>query len=66
MKTIEEVSEIFKVHFRTVYSWIREGKMNAVKIGKRLYVSDVEIVYIQAHGLRGEEDETCRKENDTD
>lgn len=52
MKTIEEVVEIFKVHFRTVYLWIRKGQMKAVKIGKRLYVSDSEIAYIQENGLR--------------
>lgn len=57
MKTIEEVVEIFKVHFRTVYLWIRKGQMKAVRIGKRLYVSDDEIDYIKANGLRGEDEE---------
>lgn len=57
MKTIEEVVEIFKVHFRTVYLWIRKGQMKAVKIGKRLYVSDSEIAYIQENGLREESKE---------
>lgn len=52
MKTIEEVVDIFKVHFRTVYLWIRKGQMKAVKIGKRLYVADSEIAYIQENGLR--------------
>lgn len=53
MKTIEEVVEIFKVHFRTVYLWIRKGQIKAVKIGKRFYIKDEEISYIQENGLRG-------------
>lgn len=59
MKTIEEVCDIFKVHFRTVYLWIRSGKMNAVRIGKRLYVSDSEISYIQERGLRNKNVLSC-------
>lgn len=54
MKTIEEVVEIFKVHFRTVYLWIRKGQMKAVKIGKRLYVSDEEVDFVKKNGLRRE------------
>lgn len=52
MKTIEEVVEIFNVHFRTVYLWIRKGQMKAVKIGKRFYIKDEEIANIQENGLR--------------
>lgn len=52
MKMIEEVADIFKVHFRTVYLWIRQGQMKAVKIGKRFYVADSEIEYVKENGLR--------------
>lgn len=52
MNKVEEVASIFNVHFRTIYEWIKKGQIKAVKIGKRFYVSDSEIAYIQEHGLR--------------
>ena len=33
--TIEEVSEMLKVAYLTVYRWIQAGKLNAVKAGKQ-------------------------------
>jgi len=32
--TIEEVSEILKVTPRTIYNYIKDGELEAVKIGK--------------------------------
>ncbi len=32
--TCEEVAEMYRVKVSTVWSWIREGKLRAVKIGK--------------------------------
>jgi len=33
--TIEEVAEMLKVAYLTVYRWIQAGKLNAVKAGKQ-------------------------------
>lgn len=52
MNKVEEVASIFNVHFRTVYEWIKRGQIKAVKIGKRFYIKDEEITYIQENGLR--------------
>lgn len=52
MKKVEEVASIFDVHFRTVYEWIKHRQIRTVKIGKRFYIKDEEIAYIQENGLR--------------
>lgn len=57
MNKVEDVASIFNVHFRTVYLWIRSGQIKAVKIGKRFYIKDEEIAYIQENGLREETNE---------
>lgn len=31
--TVEETAELLKVDIRTVYNWIREGKLFAIKLG---------------------------------
>mgnify|MGYP000853422453 CR=1 FL=1 len=31
--TLQEVAEKLKLNVRTLYKWIREGKLNAVKLG---------------------------------
>ena len=52
MKTVEEVASYFKVHFRTVYYWIRNGKIKAVKVGRRHYITDDEFEFVKKNGLR--------------
>lgn len=47
MKTIKEVSEYFHVHFRTVYKWIREGKISTVKIGGKHLITEEEFERIK-------------------
>jgi len=37
--TVQEVSELFKVHSMTVYRWIKNGKLSAVKIGREYRVA---------------------------
>lgn len=37
--TIEEIAEMLKVAYLTVYRWIRSGKLNAVKAGKQYRIS---------------------------
>lgn len=38
--TLNEVSEILKVTRRTLYNYVREGKLQAVKVGKYWRVTD--------------------------
>lgn len=37
--TIEEVSEMLKVAYMTVYRWIKAGKLEAIKAGKQYRIS---------------------------
>jgi len=32
--TPQEVADSLKINLRTIYRWIREGKLNAVKVGE--------------------------------
>lgn len=50
-KQVEEVAKIFNVHFRTVYLWIRQNKIKAIRVGKRYYVPNEEIERIRTQGL---------------
>ena len=52
MKTIKEIAEYFKVHFRTVYVWIKEGKIKAVKVSQKLYISNEEFERMKNEGIR--------------
>lgn len=38
--TLEEVSDILKITRRTLYNYIKSGKLKAVKIGKYWRVTD--------------------------
>lgn len=51
MKKIEEVANIFGVHIRTVYLWVKKGKIKAKHIGRRWYIEDCEIEHIKEYGL---------------
>jgi len=37
--TIEEIAEMLKVAYLTVYRWIRSGRLEAVKAGKQYRIS---------------------------
>ncbi len=37
MLTADEVSNIMKVHIRTVRKWVKDGKIAVVEIGSREY-----------------------------
>ncbi|HRN69735.1 MAG TPA: helix-turn-helix domain-containing protein [Candidatus Woesebacteria bacterium] len=41
--TLEEVSEMLKVAYLTVYRWVRSGKLEAVKAGKQYRVSQIQL-----------------------
>lgn len=34
--TIEEVADYFKVHRNTIYRWVKEGHLEAMKFGRTL------------------------------
>jgi len=42
--TIDEVAEMLKVVYMTVYRWIRNGKLKAFRVGKKYMIkkSDIE------------------------
>lgn len=48
--TAYEAAEIFGVTFRTIYAWVRSGKLQAVKIGKRWYIPKAAINALLANG----------------
>ena len=53
--TTYEVAEIFGVTFRTVYNWMRAGKLRAVKIGSRWYIPKEAVSELLEHGEQKEE-----------
>lgn len=38
--TIDEVAEILHMHQRTVYQWVYDGKLTAVKSGRRWLIAE--------------------------
>jgi len=38
--TIEEVAEMLRVAYMTVYRWIKAGKLDAIKAGKQYRISE--------------------------
>lgn len=42
--TIDEVAEMLKVVYMTVYRWIKQGKLKAFRVGKKYMIkqSDIE------------------------
>lgn len=36
MRTVAEVAEMYAVNVQTVYAWIREGQLKAIRVGKRI------------------------------
>lgn len=46
--TIEEVAEMLKVAYLTVYRWIKTGKLEAVKAGKQYRIKATVLnIYLQ-------------------
>jgi acetyl-CoA synthetase len=41
--TPKEISDKLKLNIRTIYKWIREGKVNAVKLGDVWRISESEM-----------------------
>lgn len=51
MKTVQEVADFFNVYFRTVYNWIRQGKIKAIRVGRKYMISDEEFERIKNNGI---------------
>ena len=49
--TAQETAEVLHVHRNTISNWIKEGKLQAVKIGKSYCISKSEIVKLLTVGL---------------
>ena len=60
--TLEEVADILKVTRRTLYSYVKEGKLQAVKMGKYWRVSEQSLQNFIAVGTEVS-DANRRKEN---
>lgn len=41
--SIQEVSEMLKVAYLTVYRWVQSGKLNAYKAGKQYRISKTDL-----------------------
>jgi len=50
--TIEEVAQILKVTQRTVYNFIKNGDLKAVKVGKYWRVKHVDLEAFLAEGTK--------------
>lgn len=47
MKTIQEVADMFNVHYQTIRNWIKQGKIKVFKVNNTVRISDEEIKKIQ-------------------
>jgi len=51
--TTEQVAEILQVHVLTVYSYIRQGKLDAVRIGRSYRIMPEDLShFIESHRLK--------------
>ncbi|EGD51739.1 DNA binding domain protein, excisionase family [Thermoanaerobacter ethanolicus JW 200] len=41
--TVKEVAELLKVNIHTVYRWVREGRLPAIKIGDLVRIPESEL-----------------------
>ena len=58
--TLEEVSNILKVTRRTIYNYIKNGDLKAVKIGKYWRVSEANLQDFIEHGTKKEQRKKAR------
>lgn len=52
MLSTKKASEQIGVHEKTVFLWIKQGKIIATKIGRNYKIDEKEIEYIKVNGLR--------------
>jgi excisionase family DNA binding protein len=51
--TLNEVADALKLTRRTLYTYIKQGKLNALKIGKYWRVSDADLRALISRGTQG-------------
>ena len=49
--TIKQIAEEFQVHERTVMRWIRDGKLQAMRFGKSVRITEEEMNRIRREGI---------------
>jgi len=52
--TPQEIAEKLKINIRTVYLWIRQGKIKAIKIGDLWRISETELNHLLGDDRRDE------------
>ena len=52
MLSVKETAELFGVTKRTVFRWIKSGKMKSVKIGRTVRIKESEIERVIKEGER--------------
>ncbi len=50
--TCEEIAKMFRVTPRTVYNWIRSGKLPAIKIGRDYRITGDSIKQLKTNGRK--------------
>ena len=55
--TIQETAEILKVHWQTVRTYIRQGKLRASKIGRTIRLKESDVISLHKKPLSGEKHE---------
>lgn len=43
LMTIKEVLEYFSISQKTLYNWSNEGKINSLRVGRRVYYKRLEV-----------------------
>lgn len=55
LRTTREAAEYLRISRHTLAHWIRRGRLDAVKIGRRVMVAQAELDrYIDSHPARGQ------------
>lgn len=52
MLSTKQVAETLGVHEKTVYFWIKQKRIKAIKIGRNFKIAEVEVEFIKNNGLR--------------
>jgi acetyl-CoA synthetase len=55
--TLQEIADRLKVSYRTVYRWVRSGRLAAYKFGQDWRVSESDLrAFIESHRVKGDEE----------
>ena len=55
--TLDEVAEVLKITRRTLYTYLKAGKLKAVRMGRKWIVSEENLKTFLANGTRDAEEE---------